>query len=281
MIDQSGNDFTSSIDLFKIDVKDLQVGMYVSELDRPWLETNFLFQGFELKTENDIETVQQHCDYVYIDAAKQSKAPKIYSKDTAYSKGYLEKQTPPEKRSTFAKEIKNAEYVYHKTSNLVKGFMEEVRLGKVINTELAKKAVADCVESIINAPDALMWMTQLKKRDEYTSQHSMNVCIYSIALGRHIDMPVNELHNVGLCGMMHDMGKMRVPLEILNKPGKFTDEEMAVMQSHTTLGWKLLMASPGMYAVQSTLPIRITNAWTAPAIPENSRKAESRLTPAS
>jgi HD-GYP domain-containing protein (c-di-GMP phosphodiesterase class II) len=247
MTDWSSNEFASSIDLFKIDVKDLRVGMYVSKLDRPWLETNFLFQGFELKNENDVKAVQQQCDYVYIDVTKQSKTPQIYAKSTAYSKDFLEKHTPPEKRSTFAKEIKNAEYVHHKTSNLVKSFMEEVRLGKTINVELAKKAVAECVESIINAPDALMWMTQLKKRDEYTAQHSMNVCIYSIALGRHINLPIAELHHVGLCGMMHDMGKMKIPLEILNKPGKFTSEELKIMQGHTTLGWKLLMASPGMY----------------------------------
>lgn len=247
MKDLGDNDFTSSTDLFKIDVRDLRVGMYVSKLDRPWLETTFLFQGFELKNENDIEAVQQQCEYVYIDVTKQAKGPVVYSKNTAYSKGHLDQQPPPEKRSTFAKEIKNAEYVHHKTSNLVKSFMEEVRLGRTINTELAKKAVAECVESIINAPDALMWMTQLKKRDEYTAQHSMNVCIYSIALGRHINLPINELHHVGLCGMMHDMGKMRVPLEILNKPGKFTAEELEIMQSHTTLGWKLLMSSHGMY----------------------------------
>jgi HD-GYP domain-containing protein (c-di-GMP phosphodiesterase class II) len=125
--------------------------------------------------------------------------------------------------------------------------MEDVCLGKTITVEIAKKAVAECVNSILNAPDALLWMTQLKNRDLYTSQHSMNVCILAIALGRQINLPIKELNNVGLCGMMHDMGKMSVPLEVLNKPGKLEPDELKIMQSHPELGWKLLMSSIDMY----------------------------------
>lgn len=233
--------------LVKINVSDLKVGMYVSKLDRPWLETNFLFQGFELKTADDIKAVKEQCDYVYIDETKQRKDVPISSKNTAYSKGWLESRKPTEKTKTFEQEIDNAGFVYQNTSTVVKSFMEEARLGKPLSVEIAKKAVAQCVDSIIKSPDALMWMTQLKNRDEYTSQHSMNVCVYAIALGRQINLPINELQNVGLCGMMHDMGKMQVPLEILNKPGKLTDDELKIMQSHTTKGWQLLLRSSGMY----------------------------------
>jgi HD-GYP domain-containing protein (c-di-GMP phosphodiesterase class II) len=74
----------------------------------------------------------------------------------------------------------------------------------------------------------------------------MNVCILAIALGRQINLPEESLEQVGLCGMMHDMGKMKVPLDILNKPGRFNDEEREVMNSHTTLGWKMLMEQRGM-----------------------------------
>jgi len=237
---------SASLGLAEIDVKDLQIGMYVSKLDRPWLETSFMFQGFELKTTEDIKEVQRQCSYVYIDKAKQNKTIKITSRNTAYSKGWLEKKIPPAKKSNFTQEFTAAESVYKKSSGLVKSFMEEVALGRAINVEIAKKAVSECVQSIINSPDALMWLTQLKNRDEYTSQHSMNVCILAIALGRQIDLPERELEDVGLCGMMHDMGKMKIPLEVLNKPGSFEPEELAMMQSHPTIGWKLLMSSSGM-----------------------------------
>ncbi len=237
----------SSNTLTKINVEDLKVGMYVSKLDKPWLESNFVFQGFELKNQTDINAVCEQCKFVFIDVNKQKKSQLLESKDTPYSKGWLDTRTPPDKLSSFEQEIEHAGAVYQETSNLVRSFMQEVRLGKTINVEIAKKAVAECVDSILHAPDALLWMTQLKSRDLYTSQHSMNVCILAIALGRQINLPVQELNNVGLCGMMHDMGKMRVPLEILNKPGKLEPDELKIMQSHAELGWKLLLSSTGMY----------------------------------
>jgi len=248
MMDKINELTIESIELVRVDVKDLKVGMFVSKLDRPWLDTNFVFQGFELKNQADIEEVQRQCDFVYIDVNKQTHLSKYVARSSPYSKDYLEQVKPPEKRSSFKQEIKRAEVIYRKTSGLVKSFMEEIQLGRPINVLAARKAVSYCVDSILNAPDALMLMTQLKNRDEYTAQHSMNVCIFSIALARQINLSVEELNNVGLCGMMHDMGKMRVPLEILNKAGRLDPEELKVMQSHTGLGWQLLLSTNGMYA---------------------------------
>ncbi len=247
----SDNDiFGSEAGLTRINARELQVGMYVSKLDRPWLDTPFLFQGFELKNAAEIREVQDQCDFVYVDVLKQRKSRNLKleskSKKTIFSKSWLEGRVAPPPKSNFSAEIEFAESVYRETSSLVKSFMEEVALGRAINVEIAKKAVAECVQSVIKSPDALMWLTQLKNRDEYTSQHSMNVCIYSIALGRQINLPEHELEEIGLCGMMHDMGKLRIPLEVLNKPGIFVQEERDIMQTHSALGWQLLMSSSGM-----------------------------------
>ena len=247
MNDSNALFFSSSNELTKINVQDLRVGMYVAKLDKPWLESNFLYQGFELKNQADINAVVEQCKFVFIDAKKQNKTLTFESKDTPYSKGWLDSKIPPDKLSSFEKEIEHAGYVYQETSNLVRSFMEDVCLGKTITVEIAKKAVAQCVDSILQAPDALLWMTQLKNRDLYTSQHSMNVCILAIALGRQLNLSIKELNNVGLCGMMHDMGKMSVPLEVLNKPGKLEPDELKIMQSHPELGWKLLMSSSDMF----------------------------------
>jgi len=233
--------------LTKIDVNDLKVGMYVSKLDKPWLESTFLFQGFELKNKADINAVKEQCKFVFIDELKQKKTLKSEPRRLKYPKEWL-KSTPPNKGSSFEKEAENASYVYQETSNIVKNFMDDIRLGGHINVAIAKKAVAECVNSILQSPDAMLWMTQLKQRDLYTSQHSMNVAILAIALGRHLNLSVTDLNNVGLCGMMHDMGKMLIPLEILNKPGRLSPEELKIMQSHAELGRRLLMSSSGIYA---------------------------------
>lgn len=236
-----------SKEVIQIDVKDLKIGMYVCALDRPWLESSFLFQGFLLKTKEDIEAVQKQCGFVFIDTSRQINVSRYSAADTTYTEDYLTNVEPLQKRSSFKQELKAAEVVHRKTSSLVKSFMEDVQFGRPINVVAAKEAVSNCVDSILNSPDALLLMTQLKSRDEYTAQHSMNVCIFSIALGRHIGLQEFELNNIGLCGMMHDMGKMYIPSEVLNKPGRLTAEEMEIMKTHTTRGWKLLVSTNGMY----------------------------------
>jgi HD-GYP domain-containing protein (c-di-GMP phosphodiesterase class II) len=238
----------SSIVPVKIDVHELEVGMYVCQLDKPWLESSFLFQGFELKNQVDIDAVRKECQFVYIDVEKQSVDHKHDLKPTPYlTTATLEKKHTSPPKAAFIQEIDEASHIYGKTSDLVRSFMEDVQLGRAINVAVAKKAVAECVDSVIRLPDALLWMTQLKRKDIYTAQHSMNVCILSIALGKHLKLSVQELNNLGLCGMMHDMGKMNVPLEILNKPGRLDDKELIIMQNHALYGGKLLMTSKDIF----------------------------------
>jgi HD-GYP domain-containing protein (c-di-GMP phosphodiesterase class II) len=226
----------------------LKIGMYVIELDRPWLETEFLFQGFEIKTEEDIEALKAQCNYVYIDTTKLRKGKPInVNKTRIEPKSQAFYPAPQPKLSFFEDEIRRAEETYQSTGALVADFMDRIAKGDSPDTKLAKQAVAECVNSILHSPDATLWLTQLKNKDEYTAQHSLNVCVLSIVLGRHINLSEGNLNDVGLCGLMHDVGKMLVPLHILNKPGKLTSEEQIIMQSHTTLGHELLKSSQGMY----------------------------------
>jgi HD-GYP domain-containing protein (c-di-GMP phosphodiesterase class II) len=125
--------------------------------------------------------------------------------------------------------------------------MQRVTFGETVDTKMAKAAVAECVASILQSPDAFLWLIQLKNRDEYTAQHSLNVRVLSIVLGRHINLSNASLQNVGLCGLMHDMGKMLIPDQILNKPGKLDADEMEIMRTHTTQGYELLRSSDNMY----------------------------------
>lgn len=230
-------------------VRQLVVGMYVIELDRPWLESPFLLQGFELKSADDIKAVRDVCSYVYIDTTRQYKrrAGKTDTHEVNLDDSNIVFGAPPPKISVFEKELERAEVVHKEVGTLVSDFMERIARGEGVDTVTAKAAVAECVNSILHSPDAFLWLNQLKNRDEYTAQHSLNVCVLAIVLGRHIGLSVANLNNVGLCGMMHDMGKMLVPLSVLNKPGKLEPEEMEIMRSHTTLGHELLKSSQGMF----------------------------------
>jgi HD-GYP domain-containing protein (c-di-GMP phosphodiesterase class II) len=229
-------------------VTELTLGMYVVELDRSWLDSPFKFQGFELKTEDDIRAVKEVCEYVYIDMTK-TKTPKkaVIVKKEAQLPMLLINEPPPQKLGGFETEITQAERIYESTGVLVADFMEKIAKGGGVDTKLAKQAVSECVKSVLFSPDAMLWLSHLKNKDEYTSQHSLNVCVLSIVLGRHLSFSENNLNTIGLCGLMHDMGKMLVPLEILNKPGLLEPHELKIMQSHAELGYELLKSSEGMH----------------------------------
>ena len=230
-------------------VEKLDIGMYVIELDRPWLDSPFLFQGFEITTQSEILQLKDCCDYVYIDTTKNRKrrpgGVDLVNKPLIETN--IDFGRPPPKLSEFEKEIHRAEVVHKQVGELVSEFMDRITKGEGIDTKSAKAAVAECVNSILHSPDAFLWLNQLKNKDEYTAQHSLNVCVLTIVLGRHINFSMENLNNVGLCGMMHDMGKMLVPLHILNKPGRLEPDELEIMRSHTTLGYELLTSSKDMY----------------------------------
>ena len=241
-----------------IPVYDLRHGMYVSELvGRPWRETAFLFQGFEIQTDEEIEEIRQYCQHVMIDTEQgydispkpkrpavvtllKTAEPENLAKERVVN---LEKvvenfapwhhRAPRYKDVTLLEEeIGYAKKAVNQTRETVYDIMADVRLGRSINTNVAKKVVADMVDSVIRNPDALMCLNQLKDKDEYTALHSLRVCVLALAFGRHLDLSDQELNTVGLGALLHDVGKMKVPNEIINKPGKLTDEEFSLMKSH-------------------------------------------------
>lgn len=250
------NNAYDSVEKVYTKASQLTVGMYVTELDRPWLETSFVFQGFELKTEDDIKAVKNICEYVYIDITKTKKTSNLVAASTqTASPTVVDYGAPPPKLGTFEKEIYRAGKIYEGTAGVVSNFMEKIARGDGLDSKLAKEAVAECVNSVLHSPDAMLWLSQLKNKDEYTAQHSLNVCVLSIVLGRHLNFSEKDLNITGLCGMMHDMGKMLIPLTILNKPGRLEGDELYTMQSHTTLGYELLKSSDNMHksAIETAL----------------------------
>lgn len=226
----------------KVPVADLRVGMFVSRLDRDWLETPFLIQGFLLESQEDIDTVAEYCQHVWIDAVQPVWVP-------PHERGSI---APARSKTTYINKIsardehRQAADVFRQARRITKTLVDDIRLGGVINNEQAKETVRSCVDSILRNPDALLWMTKIRSQDNYTAEHCLNVCILAIAFGRHLGMSEAELEKLGLCGLLHDVGKMRVPDEVLNKPGKLTEKEWKQMRSHVIHGRNLLLASPGI-----------------------------------
>lgn len=232
-------------------VRNLEIGMFVIELDRPWLETDFFFQGFEIKTEKEIKQLREICEYVYIETTVLRNPSPVahYKSAPASNKNLKSSHTPPQKPSNFEDNVQNAKDTYYATGQLISDFMDRVANGDGrVDAKEAKLAVAECVNSVLCSPDAAVWLSQLKSKSHYTAQHSLNVCVLSIVLGQHMKLSEANLNTLGLCGLLHDVGKMRIPRDILNKPAKLDPDEKRLMRKHTVLGYELLKSCDGMVA---------------------------------
>lgn len=260
----------SSENLLKIPADQLQVGMFVAELDRPWLETPFLVQGFEIRHRSDVAKIKAHCDHVYVlkpgvsrkkvqDVPVAPLAP-VKRPFGGENKGQLIRSGPKGAKSrarksivrplpfrepthTAAREHATAREIQRKGKSVVTNLLKSAQVGGMLDTQSAEEVVVECVESIVRNPDAMIWMSKVKHEHAYTAEHCLNVCILAIAFGRHLNFSDEELMLLGICGLLHDVGKMKVPKVILDKPGELTGEELQIMREHTVAGHKLLTES--------------------------------------
>ena len=258
----------------KIDVLDLEMGMYVSELDRPWLETPFLFQGFELRKQEEMDLLRKHCRYVYIDIVRgpdvSPKRRKIYDARMLSMKTeeeHIKKRVqelaetpligrqavPYEDKTTFEEEFVQAKEIEARTREFMHGTLEDAMKGKAVDTKLARSAVTKMVESAIRNPDALMCLTQLRDLNEYTALHSIRTCIVGIAFGRHLVFSRDEMTSLGMGLLLHDIGMVKVPKEILEKPAGLTAQEFAIMTKHVPWGLEILQKSGDVGPLGMTL----------------------------
>lgn len=253
--------------LVKVPAAQVEIGMFVAELDRPWLGTPFLLQGFEVRSKSQIHTLINHCQYVYVlkegvpRKGPEVLAPKIEPPARQNTGALLPRarlgQRPQAKRTVVrsrpAYEAQNPVRLEHDTARKVlaagrvniKGLLKSAQMGRMLDTAVAEATVEICVHSILRNPEAMLWMTKIKNMNEYTAEHCFNVCVLAIAFGRHLHMTEEELRLLGLCGLLHDVGKMRIPAEILDKPERLTADEFQIMKQHTVLGHELLQNQSG------------------------------------
>ena len=129
-----------------------------------------------------------------------------------------------------------AKRTYARSVAVTKEVVSSIRMGRSANVKKVKRAVQAIVDQVLNNEESLMGLTTLRDYDEYTFTHSVNVCIFSVALGRKLGFSKLQLYDLGMAALFHDVGKSRVPLEVLNKEGGLTDEEWRIIQAHPWLG---------------------------------------------
>jgi putative nucleotidyltransferase with HDIG domain len=235
--------FKAGTDRARIAVGALKVGMRVIELDRPWTETPFLFQGFRIESVQQIDEIARYCQEVVVEYNADHWVPSV-ERDVL--------SPPTRRRVPYTSHVPNrqvydnARSVQDSARELTRSFMDEVRLGRAIDIKEVKGTVSVAVKSILESPDAMMWLSRIRHRDEYTSEHCVNVGLLAINFGRHLGYEEEDLNRIGLAGMLHDVGKTLTPVEVLRKEGALTVEEFEVMKAHTTDGRNILMSQHGL-----------------------------------
>jgi putative nucleotidyltransferase with HDIG domain len=141
--------------------------------------------------------------------------------------------------------MRTATAVCQKGKAQVEKMFNEARLGRAIDAESFRPLVQEISDSVIRNPGAIVSLARLKTQDDYSYMHSVAVCALMVALGRELGFDEEQCRTAGTAGLLHDVGKALMPLDILNKPGKLTDEEFDVMRSHPARGYELLQEARG------------------------------------
>lgn len=238
----------------KVATQHLKLGMYISKLDRPWLETPFLFQGFKLEQNKDIDELRALCRYVYIDTDQGEDSEHVYSSDPCVNerqfvaplKDLPVQTTFYENISSLEDEMEVARNSHTRAYEIIGSVMDDVRAGKQLSTMGAREAVTQMVDSIVRNPDAFAWLTKLKRKDSYTYSHSIDSCTLMIAFGRHIGLPKPTLHDIAMGALFADVGKMRISNEILSKPVRLGPEEFEEIKKHVQHSVDIMRESKGI-----------------------------------
>jgi len=238
----------------EIPVSQLAIGMHVIRLDRPWENTNFLLQGFVIQNEDDLLSVQSQCHWVVVEGRVDvvrsfEKSPITTGKKKTAAES-RKTSSLPKKRVTYinkvdtAREMARARTHYGHAKETAKQIMSSIRLGRMLDMNEIRQTVDNTVDSVLRNENALLLLSKIKNKDEYTAEHCINVSILSAAFGKHLGLLEDEIRVLALSGMLHDVGKMRIDDAILNKPGALTPEEFDIMKKHATYGRDVLAGLP-------------------------------------
>ena len=235
----------------RISIDQLKIGMKVEKLDRSWLATPFLRHRFTITSSEQIEQLHtsgvQQLD-VDIDDAHQDSGSFVSAMP---AEAEISQPIPPTLKPEpspipFAEELPAARQVYKAAKLIIQQAMEDVRMGRALNMEAVSEVVGNMADSILRNPDAITSLTRLKQFDEYTFFHSVNTSALALSVGRHLGYERAPLLQLGTGMLLHDIGKTKIPIELLNKPGRYEADEFEIMKQHVLRGAEILSNTTGL-----------------------------------
>lgn len=231
--------------LKKIAIAQVRIGMFVESVEGPWLKHSLWKSRFLIENSETLARVRDcGASECWIDVSRGADAVVAQSASArAPGVSRVAEQRKPMRRRSMADELQNAAHVINRSKATMTALFEEARMGRAIEAAACAPLVNDIVESIDRNATALISLSRLKSADEYTYMHSVSVCALMVALGRQLGLDDAACRDAGLAGLLHDLGKAKMPPEIINKPGKLSDDEFSVIKSHPVRGHEMLLES--------------------------------------
>ncbi len=238
----------------RIHSEQLKSGMYIHDLNCGWLGHPFMFNAFKVDDEKDIQKIiADGIRELYIDTSRgldvdgaktqEEVHAELHQQMTEVVKGHGSLHVA---HVAFRDEVDAASIAKKEANDLIHFIMDDVRLGMQMEVERVTPVVENITDSIFRNQDALLVLTHIKQKDDYTFQHSVSVCALMVAFCRSLGYERAVILEAGIGGLLHDVGKMKIPEHILNKPGDLTPEEYEVMQTHPAIGRDLLSQTSGV-----------------------------------
>lgn len=231
-----------------ISTKQVKLGMHIHALNGAWVEHPFWKTKFVLQDPLDLKKLQASgVKEVVIDVSKgldvdqsEKNEQKVVEKPQASKAPNI--KVNEEKVSAQA-EFKAARRAINASKLAVSSMFNDVRMGKAVSADVAMPLVADIAASVSRNQNALISLVRLKTKDDYTYMHSVAVCAMMVALAKQLNLSESETRQAGLAGLLHDIGKAAIPLDVLNKPAALTEEEFDLVKLHPERGHELLLAA--------------------------------------
>jgi HD-GYP domain-containing protein (c-di-GMP phosphodiesterase class II) len=241
----------------EVPVELLEFGMFVAKLDRPWTETPFVFQGFVLKTEEQLDTLKKYCKKVYVDPEKMQVdvAPKLLSLPPS-TRAVIAEQAGEKVRGTVVykelasveDELPRARTAFAQTTAIVQTMSRAVVSGNALDGNRARQAVTEITDSVVRNPDAMMLLVTMREKAQETLNRATQVSVYMTVFGRFLQLERERLELLGLIGLLQDVGMLKLTPGMPARRSDLTGEEEAVFKTHVTHSVEILSQTAGLPA---------------------------------
>ncbi|HET7673922.1 MAG TPA: HD domain-containing phosphohydrolase, partial [Gammaproteobacteria bacterium] len=234
----------------------------------PWLDTPFLFQGFTIRTPDEIEELARHCQYVFIDIELGDAPPRVNGNQNGAVSVSVEVEAAKPKPGGFRmeaavdsvksrtaryqdtvpmeEELAEAKQVRQRVVTIVNDIMSAAHAGNAIDAVTLREALNPMVSSIVRNPDAMTWLAQLRERQSLVYQHAINCSVWMIVFGRSLGLDRDVLENLAMVGLLFDVGKSRLPPGLITRRPPLSPEDNALLKKHVDYGIEILQKTPGI-----------------------------------